>query len=238
MSQRVGFDREIRLEWLDKTVELVIEGQTKNETERALKAYLEQTLTKEASRKTMLVLRNMWLQVPDELVSIRDEGLILYKNISKQDRIWLHWGMSLLSYQFFKDIVEIIGNLLTIQDDFTTEQIRNRFIEKWGSRTTTGRAINRVLLSMLLWDVLSRTPAGKLTLSKKRNTENIDLQTWAVICTIYASRKAIPVIDLLNSSLLFPFRLTISGNDLRRIAKLDIVREGSGIDYALLKRDH
>lgn len=56
------------------------------------------------------------------------------------DRVWFHWGMACLAYQFFRDTSAVVGRLLTLQDDFTTAQVQSRLLSSWGDRPTIKQA--------------------------------------------------------------------------------------------------
>ncbi len=45
--------------------------------------------------------------------------------------------MAALAYPFFRDLAEVVGRLLALQDDFTTLQVQARMLTAWGDRTTT-----------------------------------------------------------------------------------------------------
>ncbi len=234
MRERVGFDREVKLDWLNEIVEQV----SKEKDGKVIKLQISDYLGKhgliksEAIRKTMLVLRRIWLNVPEEHILIRDEGLNQFFSINETDKIWLHWGMSLLAYPFFKDIAEIIGMLHTLQDEISMEQIGRRFTERWGSRTTTRRAINRVVLSMVWWGVLEKTEKyGVYKFPKKITTDEKDIQKWFAHVLILANNARVTPLDqLFNLNFSFPFRLTIDGYELKRSDKLSFHREGSGLE--------
>lgn len=234
MKDRVGFDRELKLDWLNEIVEQV----SKEKDEKVIKLQMSDYLNKygliknDAIRKTILVLRRIWLNVPEEHIQIRDEGIKLFHSINENDKIWLHWGMCLLAYPFFKDIAEIIGMLHTLQDEVTMEQVRRRFTERWGSRTTTKRAINRVVRSMVWWGVLDKTgKIGMYKFPKKISTDQKDLQKWFAHVLILANNSRVTPLDqLFNLNFAFPFRLTIDGYELKRSKKLSFYREGSGLE--------
>jgi len=237
MSQRVGYDRELQIEWLNDVVELKIKEMSEDEIKSAMKAKLERALKKEGARKTTLVLSNTWIKVPEEIRSIRDSGLLLYPKIADKDRIWLHWGMLIISYPFFRDIAEIAGNLQRVQDCVSMEHIIKRFIEKWGSRTTTRRAIGRVIRSMNWWGILNKTKSqNTYSFTKKISTLNSPLQIWLISALIASNvNSTMSVNEALNSTILFPFKITIGRSDLRAAKLFQFYREGSGIDVISIK---
>jgi hypothetical protein len=234
MRDRIGFDRELKLDWLDEIVENV----SKEKDSKVIKAQMSDYINKydlvkgDAVRKTIQVLNRIWLNVPEEHIQIRDEGRHLFHLINKDDRIWLHWGMSLIAYPFFRDIAEIIGMLHTLQDEVTMEQIGRRFTERWGSRTTAKRAINRVIRSMVWWGILQKTEkTGVYIFSKPITTDQKDLQKWFVNVLILANNANVTPLDqVFNQPFSFPFRLTLDLYELKKSERLRFYREGSGLE--------
>ena len=84
----IGFDRKIRLSWLDATAEWVAQGKSAAEIRGKLDLLLEGEVTGEAARKkTKSVLLRTWLLVPDHLQALRDEGLVLLAKQQAQTRL-------------------------------------------------------------------------------------------------------------------------------------------------------
>ena len=110
---------------------------------------------------------------------LRDRAVALLPRISGQERIWLHWGMTSLAYPFFRDTAEVVGRLLTLQDDFTTAQVQERLLKKWGDRATTKEAAQKLLNTLVDWEVLrSAKTKGHFLLARKMTTAIPELQLW------------------------------------------------------------
>ena len=68
-AKTVGFDRELKLKWLDATADLLLEGLTGKDILARLNAILDGELsdggTRGAKGKTITVLLHIWVKVPD-----------------------------------------------------------------------------------------------------------------------------------------------------------------------------
>ena len=132
----IGFDRKIRLSWLDATVEWTIQGLSAAEIRAQLERLLDGQVVGDgphsARGKTMTVLMHVWMAVPDVAVPLRDDALVLLRGRSGRDRLPLHWGMCLATYPFFRDVAATTGRLLNLQGEAALPQIVRRMSESWG----------------------------------------------------------------------------------------------------------
>ena len=95
----VGFDRKIHLSWLDATADWASQGLPAADIRKRLDRLLDGQVagigSHSARGKTMTVLMHVWVLVPDTLVPLRDDGLLLLRDRGEESRLPLHWGMCL-----------------------------------------------------------------------------------------------------------------------------------------------
>ena len=112
----IGFDRKIRLSWLDATADWAAQGlpaaAIRTRLDRLLDGQVAGNGPHSARGKNMTVLMHVWVLVPRTLVQLRNEGLNLLDNRFGRDRLPLHWGMCLATYPFFRDVAATTGRLL------------------------------------------------------------------------------------------------------------------------------
>ena len=142
-----------------------------------------------ASRaKSVGITLKIWSGIPANRVPLRDRAIALLPTISGQERVWLHWGMTSLAYPFFRDTAEVVGRLLTLQDDFTTAQVQERLLKKWGDRATTKEAAQKLLHTLVDWEVLRSTKTkGHFLLVARMSSPSIG--TPALALGIVAGRQ-------------------------------------------------
>jgi hypothetical protein len=64
MAKIIGLSRSIRLEWLNKTVELVLEGKNETQIKDELNEYLSfEIKSPTVLRKTREILMNIWVKL-------------------------------------------------------------------------------------------------------------------------------------------------------------------------------
>ena len=80
MAKMVGLSRPIKVEWLDKTVGLLLEGKDARQVKEELNEYLSFEITSPINlRKTREILLAIWVNTSDELVPLKQKALEAYK---------------------------------------------------------------------------------------------------------------------------------------------------------------
>lgn len=233
MNRIIGFDRKVQLDWLDATVGLCQEGLDFDLIAERLHRHLENEVAgPEARRKTITVLLRLWAKVPTTDQSLRDEALQLAAQVSPEERFWLHWGMSLLAYPFFRDVAATVGQLGRLQGSFSQAQVQRRMIEGWGQRTTLQRAAQRLLRTFVDWGVLRDTDTrGSYDVPLPRQTENQPLALWLLDCALRAHEaEQVMLRELGQLAYAFPFDLIPFVNDLRRSDRFEVTRQGLDLE--------
>jgi hypothetical protein len=239
MRQVVGISQKIKRAWLDAVLDRL--AQTTDEA--ALRTFLDKRLKdelpgKESRAKTAGIILRIWSGIPAERIALRNRAVAMLPHISGQERIWLHWGMTALAYPFFRDTTEVVGRLLGLQDDFTTAQVQGRLLTTWGDRATSREAAQKLLNTLVDWEVLRSTKTkGKFLLARKMATASPELQLWLLEALLGASAAdEIEAQQLLRLPESFPFTLSIGVADLRRHDGFDIHRQGLDMDMVALRK--
>lgn len=239
-KQTIGFDRELSLSWLDLTAGLTQAGLDLPSTRKKLMSQLADEIPgAEARRKTVTLLTRLWVRVPAEHHALQKEALTMLPVVLSEDRLWLHWGMSLPAYPFFHDVANTAGHLLRLQGEFSSIQVHQRMRERWGQRTTLDRAINRVIQTFADWNAIIPTGSESHTYQAVplRQTANSALALWFMECAIQGIRQAtaqydqhLPLPQLIQSSAIFPFDLTAHLVNLRRSERFQISHQGLNLE--------
>jgi hypothetical protein len=239
MRKVVGISQKIKRTWLDGVLDRL--AQTADDA--ALRAYLEKQLKgdlpgAESRAKAAGILLRVWTGIPTERVALRDRALAMLPRIAGQERIWLHWGMTALAYPFFRDTAEVVGRLLALQDDFTTAQVQGRILTTWGDRATSKEAAQKLITSMVDWEVLRSTKTkGRFLRSRKITASIPELETWLLEALLAASASdEIEAKQLLRLPESFPFTIGVGVADLRRHEGFNIHRQGLDMDMVGLRK--
>jgi hypothetical protein len=239
MRNVVGFSLKIKRAWLDALLDRLVRTTDEAELRVFLDKYLKDELPGAVYReKTIGIILRIWRGIPPERAPLRDRAVAMLPHISGHERIWLHWGMSALAYPFFRDTAEVVGRLSALQDDFTTAQVQNRIVTTWGDRHTSMDAAQRLLMTLVDWEVLRSTKTkSHFLLTRKLTAGEPELQLWLLEALLLASAAdEIEAQQLLRLPESFPFSISVSVADLRRHDGFNIYRQGLNMDMVGLRR--
>jgi len=231
----IGYNRTVRLRWLDETVDLFLVGQNATEIIETLRERLKDQLSigsnaEGGSReKTITILLKTWVRVPSRVRDLRDDAIELLHNIPRADRLSLHWGMTMAVYPFWRTVADVAGRLFRLQGSAEARQVQRRVRELLGEREAVSRSTRYVLRAFSEWGVIvDGHEKGCYTPSAPFHIENPRLASWLVEATLLASES--PSGDfrvLVNSPALFPFQIArLSVDTLARSGRLTVVRHG------------
>jgi len=245
-NQRIGIDRRIRLEWLERTVLLLLAGLPEQDISRALLDEVGSHLSVQRSRvkrgsgeKAVTNLMKTWIRIPPHLQSLRDAGVALFEATPEHFHIALHWGMILAVYPFWASVASHTGRLLKLQGNVSPSQIQRRLKEQYGERSTVEDATRRVLRAMHDWGVLKDTPEkGVYQASHPLVISELALAAWlfeALLYTQQSQQATLP--SLIHAPSLFPFNLCgITASEISSASpRIDIFRQSLDDEIVVLK---
>lgn len=238
MKKVIGIDRKIRRHWLDILLDRFVTTADGSELRSFLDDQLKAELPGDASRrKSVGILLKTWFGIPENRLSLRERAIALLPRISGQERLWLHWGMMALAYPFFRDTAEVVGRLMSLQDDFAGANVQSRLVGSWGDRVTTKGAAMKLVHTLADWEVLRTTKQqSRFLLVQKVKTSLPELQLWLLEALLGASSAdEIEAQQLLRLPELFPFMITVGIADLRRHEGFNIHRQGLDMDMVALR---
>ena len=243
--QQIGFNRRIRLEWVEYTANLALAENDKKSIKSILMDYLSSEFPNSNKKvrgtisKTITILMKTWINVPEELEPFKDAGLSLLRETHHDNHILIHWGMLTAVYPFWAIAGAYVGRLLRLQGTVPAAQIQRRVKEKYGERETVSRCARYLLRSYVDWGVLTDTSQrGVYNQGKLFTVDNIKLITWLIEAQLNSvlERKA-SLRTLFDTPSLFPFQLSnISSDQLSKISnRLEVVRHGLDDELIMLR---
>ena len=238
MAAVIGFDRKIKIAWLDA----IADRAAQDNDPVKLRTYLHEAIAEDhpsytARRKTITVLIRIWSNIPEKYIDLREQAFQLLRSANPKDRIWLHWGMCLMAYPFFNDVSIAIGRFSKLQDDFTISQVHRRLIQSWGDRATLVRAHQRVIRSMIDWQVITETgQKGHFSTTPQRTTKSVKLQVWLLkIVNAVSPKEFMEANELLTHPSIFPLRIKIRALELKQSQEFEFYRQEPSMDLFKLK---
>ena len=246
-QSQIGFSQRIPLEWFEHTANLLLAGSDNAQINDSLQHLLRERVSvggdsaRGNREKVITILLKTWVNVPCELEKLRDEGMEMLQSLPREDRIAIHWGMTLAAYPFWGAVAAHTGRLLRLQGTAATAHVQRRVKEEYGERETASRAARRVLRSFIDWGVLSETrDKGLYAQGKQYYIEEPGLIVWILEASLRSrSSGSASTKDLLDGPTIFPFRLAyISADQVGSLSpRLDILRHGLNADLVMLRRE-
>ncbi|MDG4563277.1 MAG: hypothetical protein P9E88_18500 [Candidatus Competibacter sp.] len=238
--RKIGFDRKLDRDWLDATAGRLASGATPKQVREAVYHLLEGVLSGDTSHsargKTLTVLSAIWLNVPAAIEPLRTDALARFNDVTPDERLALHWTMTLVAYPFFIDVAAQTGKLLSLNGDCTFAQIHRRMMDRWGERSTLSRAVQRVLRSIVGWGALREgTNPGQYQALPRRIPIMEATAEVLVEGLLRAEGRNLAMNALTTHPALFPFDLQFNPLQLRLHPRLRVHRQGDQADWVELE---
>jgi hypothetical protein len=235
MDKNIGFNRNIFLAWLDAAGSFAAESQDPHEIRRRLEPVVGQTIaSSENRRKAIDILIRIWVKTAQEVPELQVEAVQRFQNaMSMSDRLWLHYGLTIVAYPFFRQVAATIGQLGRNQDWITPSVVKQRLAAERGPLGSMHKAVERVVFSLRDWGLLSN--CGKVDEyrigPKAPAAGSKELEKWLLACALHAHPgDEVPFIDLVRLPELFPFRFSVGMDDLRGNGRFAVQRHGEAWD--------
>lgn len=205
MAKMVGLSRNLKLQWLNKTVELVIEGLKAAEIKEQLNEYLSFEIESPTNiRKTRDILMNIWAYENDYTDKIKATALDLIRRYPEYS-MPIHWCMMLAAYPVFDDMCKLIGKIAEFQEEITLAQLKQKLFDAWGERSTLYHSIDKLMATLKALEVLSCKKPGKYHVSTHK-INNLEVVSFMVYVMMLVDNRGYYTFDEINSSAyLFPF---------------------------------
>lgn len=232
MAKPVGFDQKIQLQHLDYIARQASGIDRKNMYEK-LDEFLNVDIRGAMARKHVItMLMKIWYLVPDELKGLRQRALELLPNFSAQDRLVLHWGMTLLAYPFFKDVACELGNLFGLQNEVPSQQIGRKVKGLYGDRRRVEVATTAVLRSIKSWGFIEKNKSNVYTMTEKYEITNTALKLWlAEVILRVSDYQYLPLEMIPVAQSVFPFQFKVN---IREFEHSNFIINRQGLDMQLV----
>ncbi|MEZ4677310.1 MAG: hypothetical protein R2932_24140 [Caldilineaceae bacterium] len=240
----IGIKQTVRLEWMQKTVNLLLAGLDEVTVRQELHEYLHERKgsgirgdrSSEARSFAVTNLMRIWVTPDPELVPLRDAALASIRT-DPAVSMAAYWAMISAAYPFWFNVARQTGRLLNLQNQVTHAQIVHRLKEQYGDRQTVSRNTQFVIRSFIAWDVLKDSPATGCYEKTKPliiSDRNLTLQLLESALQAMPEGKA-TLSMLLNAPAFFPFQLpAITGDFIGQNAeRVQVARYG--LDEEMLK---
>ena len=230
----IGFNRTLHRAWLDATAALCAEIQDA----AALRARLEPIVAQDlegidARRKTIDLLLNLWLHTRERFPELWEFAVSWNQTtLEPADRVWLHYGLALAQYDFFRRCGVALGQFGRYEGAFTTKQVRQRLTAELGELGSLPRAVSRVMASLRDWGMLKPAEDARhayVLEAQAFAASDPALDLWLLAAALRAHpAEELPFADLLRLPELFPFRFAVTLGHVQAHPWFGVQRQGAG----------
>ena len=239
MDKGIGFRRNIHLVWLDATAAFLLENDDSAILRDRLDPIVGETISSHENRRMAIdILVNIWVRTGERYPKLRTEALSLFANAdTSSDRIWLHYGLTMLYYDFFRLGVDVLGRISRYSDEVTARDLKKQIYAELGQLGAIDKAAERIIFSLRDWGILADTEHRNVYAPRRQalRTNRRDLEQWLLAVALTANpAEEIPFADLVRLPELFPFRFTVGVDELRTASRFEVNRQGLGWDMVRL----
>ncbi|RID89027.1 hypothetical protein D1953_00160 [Peribacillus asahii] len=215
MTKPIGFDQKVLLHHLDFTANEARRLERK-EMYDVLENFLRTDIQGAKSRKNAItMLMKIWYLVGENHSSIREKALEMFPLLKQEERILLHWCMTILAYPFFYDLVREMGLHLRMQDMVPSQVLGRKMKSLYGERRRVEVATSAVLTSIKSWGITELYKNRSYSLSEKIEVHSPELkQLIAEVLLACNDAHILPLELMNNNALFFPFDYHIKARDL------------------------
>lgn len=233
MAKAVGFSRNLKMQWLNKAVELLNRNLEEAEYKDALNEYLGFEIGSAINiRKTREILMHIWFYENDETNDIRKIGLSLIHEYP-DDALPIHWCMMLITYPVFADMCKLIGRISDFQDEITLAQLKQKLFDEWGERTTLFHSTDKIISTMKELGALSCYKPGKYHI-ENHSVNNEQLVNFMLFVGMKVCGNSYYTFsDISNMGILFPFEYHLNKEQLVTDERFVVNNFGGEITVAI-----
>jgi hypothetical protein len=226
----LGFIHNVNLAWLDAAAE----SRLRSSDLLSMREELDQLLKDEvrgvgSRRKTIDVLVSIWQKSEAVDAELFNQALNFLPRILFTEHIWLHYGLTLLYYPFFRQTAAIVGQFARTGEPITRQAVKGRLASELGHLGSLNRASERIVASLVNWGALVYQKKGSTYLPQMQTfkTDSPELQCWLLACALSGHpADQLPFLDLIRLPELFPFFLSVSTDVLRKNSRINIQKQG------------
>lgn len=214
MAKMVGYACSIKLQWLNRAVQLLSENLTEIEYKEKMNEYLSFEIDSPTRlRKTREILMNVWVYDSEDITPIRIEALKLLEQYPDY-AVPIHLCMIYLTYPVFADVCKYMGRLFDFHDEITNPMLKQKLFDEWGERGTLEATTRRITLTLKDMGILLNDSKTRYKLNKWdiRNDDVVNFMLW--VAMLVDGNSYYSFVGLKNFDILFPFEYQLSKEQL------------------------
>lgn len=225
MARIIGLSRNLKMAWLNKSVQLLSENLSEKEYKDSLNTYLSFEIKSPTNlRKTREILMNLWYyeNPKTNMLRLKFQALLGEK---PDNALIAHWCVLLATYPIFADVAKVIGRFSDFEDEFTLKQLKEKIFDEWGERATLFHSIDKMISTMKDFGVLCADKPGHYSIVRYEISDDKVNALLAATGICIKDKEKYTLQQLRSMSYMFPFsyhikREMLMTNDLFKITNV------------------
>jgi len=235
----IGFCRNIYFDWLEETASLVCLGEEAGAIRARVDGRVAEQIASDVNRRQAVdILVNVWVKSAEVYPALHAAARRLFQaTTGHDDHAALHYGLTLLTYPFFRQAAQVIGQTLRFGGAVRTSTLQEKMPAVLGDLGALQAACRRMTFSLRNWGLLvdGRQRYAYVAREPRPRLSSLEMECWLLAAALRAHpADTLPFEDLVRLPELFPFELTLSARDARHCALLEVQRSGGGWDMVAL----
>ena len=209
---KLGFKKDIRIEWMNHSLYLTLQGLSEREIRKELDVYLTSQLTEsgnpfsKGSINLIKPLLAIWFK--ENPVSKDFRNALIDEAASCDSSKWLplHWALMVVEYPLWYHVADQFGRLFSLQDVVMPVQIYSRIKDIYGDTETVSRNTRYIIATMAHWKLIEKVN-GKNGFYGHPRVIEVKNNIFALLCESILRSKAesIPEEAILHDQSLYLF---------------------------------
>ena len=209
---KLGFKKDIRLEWMNHSLYLTLQGLPEKEIRKELDEYLSLQRTEQGesftvgSKGLIKPLLTIWFKQNPICIEFRNALIEEAKKTNSSNWRPFHWALISTEYPLCYHVADQFGRLFSLQEIVKPSQIYSRVTNIYGDTKTVARNTRYIIATMAYWGLINK-PEGKTGQYLSPALTQISPMTYALICEaiLLAKGSVVDYETLIHDKNIYPF---------------------------------
>ena len=238
---KLGFKKDIRLEWMNHSLYLTLQGLSESEIRKELDEYLSSQVTesgKPFSKGAINLIKPLlaiWFKGNPISKDFRDALIQEASSCDSSKWLPLHWALMVVEYPLWYYVADQFGRLFSLQDAVKPSQIYLRIKDIYGDSETVARNTRYIIATMAKWKVIEKCVAQK-GLYVQSASIDISNVMYSLLCeSIILEKHTVESSLLMHDKSLFAFEHdAISIGEINEYLAQRLVLSQQGLDRCIV----
>lgn len=227
MAHIIGLSQKLKLTWLNKSVDLLLEDLSEKDYKKFLTDYLSYEIESPTTlRKTCRNLMLVWFYEDGFRTNEIQELAASLIRKHPEDAVAVHWCMLMLTFPVFHDVCHIIGRMSDFDDIISLRKLKQKLYDEWGEKETLCKSAEKIIHIMKDMNAVETERPGNYRVVS-HNVTNDDITALMLKAAMLSGgRDYYNANDLSALEVLFPFQYKVKRENFMNDAAFSVSNFG------------